>query len=139
MNKHLLNDSNEFPDDKILLKHLDKSKVLWDELTSTVSSNFPPTTLEWKYYKDGGSWLGKLVQKKKTVCWISVWDKFFKVSFYFTEKNDKDIKNMKIDQSLKDAYFAHKPIGKLKPLTVEVKTKKALKDVCELISYKTSL
>ncbi|MBL7960854.1 DUF3788 family protein [bacterium] len=136
MNKPLLNDPNEFPDDKILLKHLDKSKVLWDELTSTVSSDFPLTLLEWRYYKDGGSWLGKLVQKKKTVCWISVWDKFFKVSFYFTEKNDKDIKDLKINQRLKDDYFVHKPIGKLKPLTVEVKTKKALKDIQEIIRYK---
>jgi hypothetical protein len=134
----LLNDKDEFPGDDVLSKYLDKTKSLWDELTSVVSSDFPSASLEWKYYKDGGSWLGKLVQKKKTVCWISVWDKFFKVSFYFTEKNDWDIRNLKIDQSLKDAYSAHKPIGKLKPLIVEVKTKRTLNDVRELIRYKTS-
>lgn len=135
--KPLLNDPKEFPDDKVLLKYLDKNKVLWDEWTSALSSGFPTASLEWKYYKDGGSWLGKLVQKKKTICWISVWDKSFKVSFYFTEKNDKDIRNLKIDQSRKGAYFSNKPIGKLKPLTVEVKTKKTLNDVWELIRYKT--
>ena len=136
MNKPLLNNKDEFPDDKILLKVLDKSKVLWDEWVRTLSVDFPSASLEWNYYKDGGAWLGKLVQKNKTVCWISVWDKFFKVSFYFTEKNDKDIRDMKIDQRLKDDYFSHKPVGKLKPLIVEVKTKKALKDVQEIISYK---
>lgn len=136
MNKPLLNNKDEFPDDKILLKVLDKSKVLWDEWVTVLSSGFPFVSLEWNYYKDGGSWLGKLVQKKKTVCWISVWDKFFKVSFYFTEKNDKDIKNLRIDQRLKDDYFSHKPVGKLKPLIVEVKTKKVLKDIQEIISYK---
>ena len=131
-----MNNKDEFPDDKILLKVLDKSKVLWDEWVATSSVDFPSASLEWNYYKDGGAWLGKLVQKKKTVCWISVWDKFFKVSFYFTEKNDKDIKNLRIDQRLKDDYFSNKPVGKLKPLIVEVKTKKVLKDVQEIINYK---
>lgn len=134
-----MNNKDEFPDDKILLKVLDKSKVLWDEWVTTLSVDFPSASVEWNYYKDGGAWLGKLVQKKKTVCWISVWDKFFKISFYFTEKNDKDIKNLKIDQRLKDDYFSHTPVGKLKPLIVEVKTKKTLNDVRELIRYKTSL
>lgn len=139
MNKPFLNNKDEFPDDKILLKVLDKGKVLWDEWVRALSVDFPSASLEWNYYKDGGAWLGKLVQKKKTVCWVSVWSKFFKVTFYFTEKNDKDIRDLKIDQRLKDDYFSHKPVGKLKPLIVEVKTKKTLNDVRELIRYKTSL
>jgi hypothetical protein len=135
--KPLLNDPKEFPDDGVLSKYLGKNKVLWDAMTGEWSSDFPSASLEWKYYKDGGTWLGKLVEKKKTVCWISVWDKFFKISFYFAEKNDNDIKILKIDQRLKDSYLSNKPIGKLKPLIVAVKTKKTLKSIYELIKYKS--
>jgi hypothetical protein len=87
----------------------------------------------------GKAWLCKLTRKKNTVCWVSVWDKFFKTTFYFTAKNDGEIEGLPIASDLKDAYRAHKPIGSLKPLTVEVRTKKALDAVFVLAKYKVGV
>ncbi len=137
MNKPLLNDKSEYPDDDVLLRHLGKTKPLWDLFVSQMSAMFAPMSMEWNYYNDGKSWLCKLVYKKKTVCWISVWAGFFKIAFYFTDKNTKDIKGLRIDRRYKTEYLSHKSIGKLKPLIIDVKTKKALSNVFELVQYKS--
>jgi hypothetical protein len=73
------------------------------------------------------------------VCWISVWDKSFRISFYFTARSDKDIAHLGISPEAKDSYSTTEPTGKLKPLTIEVRTQKALKDVFVLAKYKSGL
>jgi hypothetical protein len=139
MDKPLLNDQNEYPDDEVLAKHLGKAKPVWDAFAAAIADEFGAAALEWRYYNDGKAWLCKFVHKKKTVCWVSIWSRFFKTTFYFTAKNDRDVEALPIASDLKDAYRAHVPIGKLKPLTVEVGTKKALQNVLVLVKYKSSL
>ncbi len=139
MDKPLLNDKQEYPDDAVLSKYLGKSKTIWDAFGKHLSAEFAVMSLEWNFYNDGKAWLCKLVHKKKTVCWISVWDQFFKTTFYFTEKYDKEIAALKIEQVYKENYKASKSFGKLKPLTVEVKTKKSLDSIYELIKFKSSI
>jgi hypothetical protein len=137
MDRPLLNDKNEYPDDDVLTKYLGKTKAAWDLFVTKISSDYGTMSLEWRYYNDGEAWLCKLVHKKKTVCWISIWQNYFKIAFYFTDKHNKDINNLKIDQGLKNNYMSNKSIGKLKPLAIEVKTKKVLSNVFELIKYKS--
>ena len=40
MDKPLLNDKNEYPDDIVLEKYLGETKPYWDEITSWVTSQF---------------------------------------------------------------------------------------------------
>ena len=136
MEKPLLNNKDEYPSDEVLEKYLKDAKTIWDEFVKTVETKFPGVTMEWRYYNDGKAWLCKTVHKKKTICWISVWDGFFKASFYFTEKNDTDIQNLPILQPLKDSYIVVKSHGKLKPLTLEMHKKELLKDVIAIMDYK---
>lgn len=133
----LLNNPKEYPNDNVLLCHLGKRKAVWDDFVHEISTTFPSMTLEWRFYNDGKAWLSKLVCKKKTMCWISVWDKYFKTTFYFMDRHAKDIRALKIDKSLKTKFLSEKSIGKLRPLSVEVKTRKALSDVFRLIIYKS--
>ena len=139
MERPLLNDANEYPDDAVLARYLGKAKGAWDSFAAAVEDGFGDASLEWRYYNDGKAWLCKFTRKKKTVCWVSVWDRFFKTTFYFTAKSDADIEGLPIASSLKDLYRAHKPSGTLKPLTVEVRTKKALEAVFVLAKYKIGL
>jgi len=92
--------------------------------------------MTWRYYKDGTSWLCKVARKKKTILWLSVWQGCFHLGFYFTEKNGAGIPDLNIDKRLKRAYVENKPIGKLKPLTVEVHTQADLQDGLELVAYR---
>jgi hypothetical protein len=138
MERPLLNDEHEYPDEEVLARHLGKAKSAWDAFASDTVAGLG-ASLEWRYYNDGKAWLCKLVWKKKTVCWLSIWDRFFKTTFYFTSKNDSDIEALPIDPELKASYREHAPIGKLKPLSVAVKSKKTLEPVLGLVKYKIGL
>lgn len=138
MQKPLMNDASEYPDDAVLARYLGKAKPAWDSFVSKLAKQLTGASLEWRYYNDGKAWLCKLTHKKKTVCWISVWEQSFKTSFYFTQKNDAAIEALAISAPLKQAYRAHESTGKLKPLVVHVKTKKALDDVFTILTYKSA-
>ncbi|MEL7589555.1 MAG: DUF3788 family protein [Prolixibacteraceae bacterium] len=139
MDKPLLNDQNEYPDDAVLQKYLGETKPHWDEISAWVADQFPSMLFEWRYYNDGKAWLCKLTFKKKTICWFSVWDHFFKLGFYFTDKTGTGISELAIDPLLKE-NFANSPYyGKLKALTVEVKSREILNSVRVLIDYKSKL
>jgi len=94
---------------------------------------------EWKYYNDGKSWLCKGANKKKTVFWLSVWDGFFKVSFFFNEKNNRGVYELPIVDEIKTKFANEKHVGKLMPLLIDVDSEGLLDDVFEIMRYKKGL
>lgn len=112
---------------------------IYDTLTETLSK--PPYDIspEWRFYKDGGAWLCKMTRKKKTVFWISAWKQFLKCGFYFTEKSGDGISDLSIDQSLKSSFDKTGPIGKLRPLIIDLTAKKQLDALYTVASYMISL
>ena len=52
---------------------------------------------QWKFYKDGNTWLCKVVYKKKTILWLSIWKNYIKTGFYFTEKTGIGVLELDID------------------------------------------
>ena len=111
---------------------------IFNTLTETLSK--PPYDIspEWRFYKDGGAWLCKMTRKKKTVFWISAWKQFLKCGFYFTEKSGDGISDLSIDQSLKASFEKTDPIGKLRPLIIDLTAKKQLDDLFTVASYMIS-
>ena len=136
MDKPLLNDPAQFPTDELLAELLKKSKLALDIFNKTINDEYPKLTIQWNYYNDGKSWLCKISKQKKTICWISIWNEFFKIVFYFTDKNSSDIQELEIVESLKNSFNTNKNIGKLRPLIVEVSEPSVLESVFILIAYK---
>ncbi|MBN1649779.1 MAG: DUF3788 family protein [Bacteroidales bacterium] len=139
MEKQLLSDPEIYPDAEVLKKALGDSYLAYNELEETFKDEKFNLRMEWRYYKDGRSWLAKVSYKKKTVLWLSVWDAYFKVGFYFTEKTSSGIFNLDIEDGIKKAFDQSKNIGKLIPLVVDVSKKEQIKDVLKIIEYKKSL
>ena len=139
METRLLGDKEVFPSKEVLEKALGKSYLAFNELIETISNEKYAIVYEWRYYKDGKSWLCKVSNKKKTVCWISVWNKFFKVGFYFTEKTRLGINELSIDNKIKEDFNQSKNIGKLIPLVINVSRKEQINDVLKIIEYKKKL
>jgi len=136
MNNQLLKDPDVFPSAETLEKVLDKQYPVFKEFIRTVESEEFELIPNWRYYNDGKAWLCKITLKKKTVFWLSVWSDCFKLAFYFTEKSGGGIPGLRIDDSIKAFYLNHKPIGRLKPIVVEVRMKSQLVDIKTLIKYK---
>jgi hypothetical protein len=112
--KPLLNEQTIFPSNEVLKAFLAESYSAFEQL-SEILTNEHSLVLEWNYYKDGHSWLCKVLNRKKNLFWLSVWDKFFKATFYFTEKYLESFAALDISESLKEGLCRAKPTGRLLP------------------------
>lgn len=139
MESQLLREQDVYPSESVIKQALGSSYAVFAEFEKTITSNTFALVPEWNYYKDGKAWLCKVLYKKKTVFWLSVWPGFFKVSFYFTEKNRDVIPSLSVDMDIKEAFLQAKSIGKLIPLTVNVSRKEQISDLLKLVECKKSL
>lgn len=131
-----LKDEATYPSKEVLKAALKRAYPAFEGFIETVEAEPFELTHSWKYYKDGKSWLCKVSHKKKTMCWISIWEGFFKIGYYFTERFSEGIMELDIDDALKSAFTSAQPIGKLKPLPIDVSKKSQLTDVYALLDYK---
>ncbi len=104
MNKPLLNNPNIFPSDNELLLCLGKTKQLFDDYLRRLGSEYPDIITAWKYYNDGKTWLMNASRKKKTVFWLSVWDGYFTIAFYFKPAAEHDIMNGDFSELIKQQF-----------------------------------
>jgi len=139
MNTQLLRNKETFPSLEVLKDALKDSYLTYEKMKSILADPEYGLTEEWNYYNDGKAWLCKICLKKKTLFWLSVWDGFFKTSFYFTEKNSSGLADLDINKSLKENFFKNKTKSRLIPLTIDIYNIEQLKDLLTLISYKKNL
>jgi hypothetical protein len=140
MNENMqLKDEQVLPTVEALEKGLEESYPVFSELTGRITGPDYDLTTEWRYYRDGKAWLFKAVHKKKTIFWLSAWDGYFKTTFYFTEKATEGIASLNIRPELKETFFNAKSIGKLIPLTIDMRKMDQLPDLLELVKFKKSM
>lgn len=139
MDKPGLKDEKIFPDDKILSQHLGDSKIAFDAYLDYVNQNIGSVKSEWRYYKDGHNWLMKITKKSKTICWISVFDKMFKITFYFSDKARGYIETSQLEKNYKDLYKNGKYYGKIKAISLDITKSEQLENAKILISIKEKL
>lgn len=137
MSKPLLNESAIFPSASVLESVLKASYPAYTQLMGQLP--LFKAEVQWRYYNDGKAWLGKCTAGKKTVFWLSAWDGFFKLSFYFTEKTRGGVQQLAIDSALKQQLADAPVAGRLIPLFIDVSKTQQLADVMQVIEYKRSL
>lgn len=135
----LLRDAGIEPTEMVLKNALgDEMHNVYKTLIEIIISEFE-LTYEWRFYKDGNAWLCKVFLKKKTIFWLSVWANLIKISFYFTEKTGLGVQDLLIDDETKKRLNSTKLIGKLLPLSIDIKETDQLRDFREIVKYKLSL
>jgi len=137
MDTQLLRDKELYPTEEVLQKVLMDSIQAYNQLVTTIAEL--QAEMIWRYYNDGKSWLCKVQHKNKTIFWLSVWDGYFKTTFYFTEKNCQGIELLDIDQTIRNEFRNNKPIGKFLPLTLTIQNRKQLIDLLKIAEYKRGL
>ena len=103
----LLRDEEIIPTETVLEEALGKDVfAVYTKLNEIIRTEFQIEP-EWRYYKDGKSWLYKAVYKKKTIFWLSIWEKFIKISLLFTEKHVEEFMIWRSVTKLKKASKMH--------------------------------
>ena len=139
MEKPCLNNKVEFPTDEVLSRYLGEVKSTWDSFIDFINESYPLFSGEWRYYNDGKSWLYKLTKKKKTICWISVYQHKFKTTFYFPDRAEELITKSNLDKEYIDGFVNGKRYGKIRGITVEIKRLADLDTTKTLIVIKEQL
>jgi hypothetical protein len=135
----LLRDQQIPPTAEVLSESLGTVYSVYETMLEAVTSADFDLVVEWNYYKDGKAWLCKVSFKKKTIFWLSVWDKHFKVSFYFTEKTKGEIETLDISDQIKKDFGQSKSVGKLIPLTLMIENEEQLPDLLKIVACKKRL
>jgi len=133
MDRLILTDSNIYPNSNVIEKALNKDYESYEKFMEMVNER--GLSAEWRYYNDGKNWLCKIINKKKTVCWLSVWDIGLKVSFFFTEKTIGGVYELKTKTHIEIA----KQSGKLLPVILIIDSIEKLHDSVKLLEYKMKL
>jgi len=135
----LLREKEIEPTDKVLENVLGKELfIIYKEIIKIFTNEFNLEP-QWQFYKDGKAWLCKVVYKKKTILWLSIWENYIKTGFYFTEKTGIGVLELDIDNKIKEVFEMAQPIGKLIPLIIDINQHNQIKDLKEVVSYKKRL
>lgn len=139
MDELCLKNKDEYPEDTVLTRCLGEAKHAWDTFMEILKTEFPLIQSDWRYYKDGKSWLCKVTKKKKTICWVGVFENMFKTTFYLTDKAADLISGSQLDQKYKDQFKNGKYYGKIKGVSIEVRKPADLEMTKILIGIKEQM
>ena len=116
-----------------------KLRRVHQKLFDYIHEKHPDFTEEWRYYKDGKSWLLKIQRKKKTVCWVGVLSKTFRMTFYFIDRAEPTIMESNISVELKDQFKNAKRYNTIRPLTITFRNMKDVDYAKTLIGIKLAV
>jgi len=131
MEKQLLIEQEIFPSKEVLKAVLGNVYNVYEELETLLAQD--GIIFEWHYYKDSKSWLCKVAYKKKTIFWLSVWDGFFKTSFFFLERHLEGIAALEIPEN---SYVMEKEWGKMIPFIFSISKCEQLTDLIKMVNFK---
>ena len=146
--QQLLRDPDIMPTNEVLTEALGAANNTYVEFVKGLQSF--GIKAEWRYYNDGKAWLGKGLykwtgarggQNEVTAFWLSIWNGFFKVTFYIPEKARSEALNLSINNETKKMIESAKQIGKLKffPLIFDLRSDDRFDDIFTLIDFRKSL
>ena len=139
MEQLVLINQDEKPTEEIIFNHIGRTKVHWILIFEHIHSNYADLVEEWRYYKDGKSWLLKVTKKKNTICWVSVIKGKFKMTFYFTDRAENSIMESSISDELKQQFKTSKYYNKIRGLTITFSNKKDVEYAKILIDIKLTI
>jgi len=140
MKRSLLTDPNIHPTSEVLKNALGESYIAFDELSTILINKFN-LSLDWIYYKYNGcqDWFCKSTFKKKTIFWLSVWEQYFIVRFYFLENQLEGIAKLGTNENsfiLEKEFGPAFKNGKTVPLVFKVYSNEQFADLLKIVEYK---
>ena len=135
MEKIVLTDPDVFPTTELLSKVLGEKIDLFQETLEYLKIEIPEVNPEWNYYRDGKTWLLKVLLNKKTFCWILVYEKGFKTTFYINGIYEEYIIESDLPEDLKKKYLETNG-KKIRGVSVNVEKENDLHDFKKLVKIK---
>jgi hypothetical protein len=134
--KAMFDDPDVFPSDELIAARLgQRASAAYALLLERALALAPGLSPEWKYYRDGKSWLLKAARKQKTLFWLSVAEGSSRVGFYLGPKAEAAIAASGLPESVKED-FAESRGKKIRGIGLGIRSKKDLEGFEELLKIK---
>ena len=136
MEPPVLTDPNLVPSEDVIFSHIGRQRAQWEALFRFIHAEHPEFVATWRYYNDGKSWLMNVSRKKKTVFWLSVLERGFRITCYFTDRAAGAIKASTLSADLKAQFTEGRRVGRLAGITITFRKKRDVQDAKTLIALK---
>jgi len=133
METQLLRNHEIFPSKEVLKHTLGNVYDVLEEVETILTQDEFALIFDWHYYNDGKSWLCKVCHKKKTVFWLSVWEGFFQIGFFFLERHLDGIAALPIEDN---SFTIGKSIGKSIPIIFRIRKHEQIEDLLKMVEFK---
>jgi len=145
--KQLLRDQIIEPTDEIIADGLGAANDVYVKFIEELKE-YGITLMDWRFYNDGKAWLSKGeykwttprgANKVKPIFWLSIWEGFFRISFFFSTSVKDELQNLPISQETKEIIENAKPMGKTMrfiPVVMDIKTDQQLSDVYAIAQFR---
>lgn len=143
----LLRDPNIEPTDEVIAQALGNANYAFMKFVEGLQTH-GITLMDWRYYNDGKAWLSKgeykwttprEAKKVKPIFWLSIWDGFFKVSFFFAESVQAELLSLPISEETKELITNAKQMGKtmrFMPVIFDIENDAQLSDVFAVAEFR---
>ena len=147
--QQLLKDPDIKPTDDVIAKALGEANHAYEKFLMQLASH--EIQLKWRYYTDGKAWLAKGLykwtgvrggQNETTIFWMSIWQSFFKVTLYVSEKSRADLLRLALDKEVKLMIADSKQMGnrlRYFPLVFDLSSDELFEAIFTLIDFKKSI
>jgi hypothetical protein len=135
----ILTDKLIVPNEKLIFSIIGETSVFWRQIISYAKDNYSDITELWRFYNDGKEWLFRLIQKKKTICWIRVLPGAFRTTFYFGDKAESLIVNSDLPEPMKQDFKTTKRYGKIRGISIKIADETDVKNVQKLMAIRLKM
>jgi len=132
----VLTDPNVRPTEELIFSIIGENSVYWEQLVDYLYDKHFDIAEEWRFYK---SWLYRALRKKNTLYWIGVIKDTFRVSFWFGDKAEPVLLASTLAENIKEEFKNAKRYGKLRAISIEMRTDEDLDNVLKLIELKSKI
>ena len=146
--QQLLRNPDIKPTNELIAEGLGIAYATYAKLIKELEECYAITLMDWRFYNDGKAWLSKGeykwttprgVNKINPIFWLSIWEGFFKTSFFFSASLKEELFNLPISPETKDIVKNAKSMGKtmrFMPVILDVITEKQLNDVYAIAEFR---
>lgn len=145
--EQLLRDPNIEPTPAIIADGLGKAYTVYEKFLKDLEK-YSVSLMDWRYYNDGKAWLTKGeykwtttrgTQKVKPLFWLSIWQGYFKTSFFFATSLMDELLALPISDAAKELIRNSTKMGKTMKfmgVVLDIKTQDQLNDVYTLMEFR---
>ena len=145
--RQLLRDPDIEPTSEVIAEGLGAAYETYSEFINELGK-YGITLMDWRFYNDGKAWLSKGEYKwttprgaikVKPIFWLSIWEGFFRTTFFFSTSVQAELHDLPISQETRALIRNAKPMGKSMrfiPVIIDIKTSPQLGDVYTIAQFR---